>query len=1066
MRKAKVLLATLAVPLVLGVASGMLQADTENAGSSGSDIAIDAAHFPDANFRSVVKEFDENKDGKLSAEERETVGDLNCSGQNVTSVKGVEYFPNLGCLNCAGNELTEVDISKNAYLTQLYCGYNHIKSLDFSGYKNLEVINCSGGISYIDEKGEEFEIEGELESINVSGCENLRDLIVDCNKLHELDLSTNAHLQFLFCDYNPLNSLDVSHNVELLGLSCMNDNLSKLDVSMLPLLQSLDCRENKLSKLDVTHNGCLSELVCSSNKITALDVTKCLPLVKLDCDNNQLTSLDLSQNQGLCVCSTEGNKIAKLEIGATQIADVYDEKKLEDRGTYYAFYTDWQSDIYYWLSFDKATKVSCKKQVKNVCKIDENTFPDVEFRFFVLEFDRNQDGYFSASELASVQSMNLNYMEIYSIKGIEYFTNLTSISCNDTKVTDFDLSKNVALREISIDEGMDHRGYIKTVDISGCVNVVTLDCFARGIQKLDLTKLDMISELYIDVSAEILDLSGNKNLKIVNIVDEKLTSLNLSDSKQLETVLLEAPVLKTLQLPDRSNLKGLFLYCESLTSVKVGNYPELEGIILKSNVIDTLDLSQNPKLESLNLITPQLTKLDISKQSLLVELCIDAKSITSLDLSQNPRLESFVCFDGNLQQLDFSPNTKLREIMLYTCTIGQMNVSACKNLEYLSMDHCKIPKLDVSHNLNLGSLWCPETTFDELPDFSKNVKLHGLCLYGSKVGTVDISFLPDLEEISLCSMDLTSLDLSKNPNLLYIDVSDNLLTELDLSYFNNLNYVDLRLNLFKEKPKYNCVGQDHFEPQKSLSGTFETFVERLYTIALNRSSDPEGKAFWVKQVVEEGKTGADCARFFLLDAPEFMNRNLNVDDFVETLYKTFFDRQSDAEGKKGWVEAINSGKKTRTDVVNDFIESTEWCDVCASYGVKSGAQYHKATRASDNAIRFATRLYTCCLGRDAEDGGLKYWSLALTNLEQTGAAAALQFFESEEFLGLDMSERAFVEKLYATFMDRVCTDDGVNYWSGELKAGRQTRHSVLVFFAQSEEFTKICKQYGIERGTI
>ena len=115
--------------------------------------------------------------------------------------------------------------------------------------------------------------------------------------------------------------------------------------------------------------------------------------------------------------------------------------------------------------------------------------------------------------------------------------------------------------------------------------------------------------------------------------------------------------------------------------------------------------------------------------------------------------------------------------------------------------------------------------------------------------------------------------------------------------------------------------------------SFEDFIERLYTIALNRDSDAEGKAFWIKRVTKEGATGADCARFFLLDAPEFMNRNLSVDTFVETLYKTFFDRKSDAAGKKGWVDAINSKKMTRSDVVNNFIESTEWCIVCAGYGV-------------------------------------------------------------------------------------------------------------------------------------
>ena len=255
-------------------------------------------------------------------------------------------------------------------------------------------------------------------------------------------------------------------------------------------------------------------------------------------------------------------------------------------------------------------------------------------------------------------------------------------------------------------------------------------------------------------------------------------------------------------------------------------------------------------------------------------------------------------------------------------------------------------------------------------------------------------------------------------------------------------------------------------PTPTEAPTFEDFVERLYVVALNRESEPEGKEYWVNQVVEEGKTGADCARYFLLEAPEFMERQLSTDKFVETLYQTFFDRESDKEGKDGWVKAINSGKKTREEVVNDFIESVEWCNVCATYGVKSGAIYHKATIASKNATDFATRLYTCCLARDPEEDGLQHWSLALTNLEETGCSDVEQFFTSEEFVKLRLKNDEYIRRLYTTFMGREPAADEVTYWTGELKAKRQTRRKVMAFFGQSEEFTKICKQYGIDRGTI
>ena len=254
------------------------------------------------------------------------------------------------------------------------------------------------------------------------------------------------------------------------------------------------------------------------------------------------------------------------------------------------------------------------------------------------------------------------------------------------------------------------------------------------------------------------------------------------------------------------------------------------------------------------------------------------------------------------------------------------------------------------------------------------------------------------------------------------------------------------------------------DPEKEPS--IADFVERLYTVALNRDSEPEGKAYWVKEIEDGNRTGGDCAHFFLIEAEEFRNRGLNEEDFVETLYLTFFDRGSEPNGKAFWVGQLKSGAMTRNQVISGFIDSTEWCNVCATYGVKSGAPNAKAEIASKNAIKFATRLYTCCLGREPEKKGLDYWALALTNLEQTGCSAAKLFFTSDEFVNFRLKNDEYVRRLYTTFMGRDPESSEIAYWVGEINAGRQSKDSVMAFFGQSEEFTKICKQYGIERGTI
>ena len=253
-------------------------------------------------------------------------------------------------------------------------------------------------------------------------------------------------------------------------------------------------------------------------------------------------------------------------------------------------------------------------------------------------------------------------------------------------------------------------------------------------------------------------------------------------------------------------------------------------------------------------------------------------------------------------------------------------------------------------------------------------------------------------------------------------------------------------------------------PEPAKDPSFEEFVERLYTVALGRASEPEGKAFWVEQVVKNGFTGADCARFFMLGAPEFLGRNLTDDEFVEVLYKTYFDRESEPDGKAYWMGRLASGEN-RAVLVEEFIESVEWCNVCAGYGVKSGALYHKATVPSKNAVKFATRLYTCCLGRDPEEDGLNYWALALTNLDATGYQAASLFFTLPEFVGLKTTNEEYLTRLYTTFMGREPEADGFNYWLGLLNGGTD-RNDVMKAFAGCPEFQEICNQYGIVRGEI
>ena len=140
-------------------------------------IAIDEAHFPDEDFRSIVSYYDMNRDGLLSDRELEAVETMECMYYSITNLTGIEYFTSLVSLTIVG-QYEELNLSNLPKLTYLELDqHSSVDILKVSGCTSLETLKC-GSVS--------------LRSLQVSACPNL---------------------QYLECEENPLVS------VKLIGLA-------------------------------------------------------------------------------------------------------------------------------------------------------------------------------------------------------------------------------------------------------------------------------------------------------------------------------------------------------------------------------------------------------------------------------------------------------------------------------------------------------------------------------------------------------------------------------------------------------------------------------------------------------------------------------------------------------------------------------------------------------------------------------------------------------------------------------------------------------------------------------
>lgn len=363
----------LAVLTVIGIGGGWKDSIGAKVYAAAGDVAVDRVNFPDEIFRQYVGEnFDKDKNGILSADECKDVIDINVrryiySDSEISSLKGIEFFPELlylDCkendlssldvsqnakllwLNCASCNLSSLDVSKNVELRDLDCNYNNLSSLDVSQNKKLFQLWCQGNdLTSLDltqneklgklhcfrnnldsldvsQNKELFELkcwENNLSSLDVS--QNVELKILDCNEnnLSSLNVRPAVKLEDLNCNTNHLSSLDISQNVNLQEMNCYKNDLSSLDVSQNINLTWLSCGQNTIRNLDVSQNRNLTWLSCSDNPISSLDVSQNRDLIMLDCENNALSSLDLSQNTELVTLLCAGNHLSSIDLSQTKV---------------------------------------------------------------------------------------------------------------------------------------------------------------------------------------------------------------------------------------------------------------------------------------------------------------------------------------------------------------------------------------------------------------------------------------------------------------------------------------------------------------------------------------------------------------------------------------------------------------------------------------------------------------------------------------------------------------------------------------------------------------------------
>jgi hypothetical protein len=207
------------------------------------------------------------------------------------------------------------------------------------------------------------------------------------------------------------------------------------------------------------------------------------------------------------------------------------------------------------------------------------------------------------------------------------------------------------------------------------------------------------------------------------------------------------------------------------------------------------------------------------------------------------------------------------------------------------------------------------------------------------------------------------------------------------------------------------------------------FVQNLYWDLLGRAPETGGLGYWVNQLETGASTRSQVAGAYF-NAPEFADSA----QFAINLYLGILGRDPDFDGYLYWLGQVRSGA-TRLAMVTTLAAAPE---VAAIYDPLTLPQ-------------FVDKIYMNLLGRGAAPAEIDFWVAS----GQTRQQIMLQFLESAEFRDR-FRRRALANACYLGFLRRSGEPGGLDFWTGFQLTG--TVADMVKGFIESDEY--LARSFG------
>ena len=197
------------------------------------------------------------------------------------------------------------------------------------------------------------------------------------------------------------------------------------------------------------------------------------------------------------------------------------------------------------------------------------------------------------SYFLALTSLEVSDGNIISLEGVECFSGITNLECNNNRLSELDVSGNKLLTTLSCSNNR-----LKVLDVSKNTALTKLGCLQNQLTQLDVSKNTQLTELTCGLnSLTSLQLANNPLLKNLVCYNNSLESLDISKNLALTRLECQTNNLTSLDLSAQTKWDILYVVTQgvgtnnkNLTSLKVNvtekQNPEIKAVKTKLKTLD------------------------------------------------------------------------------------------------------------------------------------------------------------------------------------------------------------------------------------------------------------------------------------------------------------------------------------------------------------------------------------------------------------------------------------------------------------------------------------------------